>query len=89
MTKAMPFLQKVILLSYDPRLFGGAVFLLFIYITRRQSVLLHRAEIFFLDSKDILAFFFTPRLFGGQKLIAFAAFPIDAKYTCVVCESYS
>ena len=23
MTKAMPFLQKVILLSYDPRLFGG------------------------------------------------------------------
>ena len=24
MTKAMPFLQKVILLSYDPRPFGGA-----------------------------------------------------------------
>ena len=39
--------------------------------------------------KQTLAFFFTPRLFGGQKLIAFAAFPIDAKYTCVVCESYS
>lgn len=28
MTKAMPFLQKVILLSYDPRLFAeGFVFL--------------------------------------------------------------
>lgn len=26
MTKAMPFLQKVILLSYDPRLFGGRRF---------------------------------------------------------------
>ena len=26
MTKAMPFLQKVILLSYDPRLFGAGVF---------------------------------------------------------------
>lgn len=26
MTKAMPFLQKVILLSYDPRLFGGGLF---------------------------------------------------------------
>lgn len=27
MTKAMPFLQKVILLSYDPRLFGRCLFL--------------------------------------------------------------
>ena len=26
MTKAMPFLQKVILLSYDPRLFGPGIF---------------------------------------------------------------
>ncbi|CDA61435.1 unknown [Clostridium sp. CAG:169] len=26
MTKAMPFLQKVILLSYDPRLFLGGFF---------------------------------------------------------------
>ena len=26
MTKAMPFLQKVILLSYDPRLFNGGRF---------------------------------------------------------------
>ena len=26
MTEAMPFLQKAILLSYDPRPFGGAVF---------------------------------------------------------------
>ena len=26
MTKAMPFLQKVILLSYDPRPFGGGAF---------------------------------------------------------------
>ena len=26
MTKAMPFLQKVILLSYDPRLFGAGLF---------------------------------------------------------------
>ena len=27
MTKAMPFLQKAILLSYDPRPFGPGVFL--------------------------------------------------------------
>ncbi len=27
MTKAMPFLQKAILLSYDPRRFGRGVFL--------------------------------------------------------------
>lgn len=27
MTKAMPFLQKAILLSYDPRRLGSAVFL--------------------------------------------------------------
>ena len=27
MTKAMPFLQKVILLSYDPRLFGVGIFM--------------------------------------------------------------
>ena len=27
MTKAMPFLQKVILLSYDPRLFGVVIFM--------------------------------------------------------------
>ena len=26
MTKAMPFLQKVILLSYDPRLLGRGIF---------------------------------------------------------------
>lgn len=26
MTKAMPFLQKVILLSYDPRLFARGIF---------------------------------------------------------------
>ena len=26
MTKAMPFLQKAILLSYDPRRFGGEIF---------------------------------------------------------------
>lgn len=29
MTKAMPFLQKAILLSYDPRRFGTEVFSLF------------------------------------------------------------
>ena len=28
MTEAMPFLQKAILLSYDPRLFGGEFFAL-------------------------------------------------------------
>ena len=27
MTEAMPFLQKAILLSYDPRPFGGVLFL--------------------------------------------------------------
>ena len=27
MTKAMPFLQKVILLSYDPRLLGVVIFM--------------------------------------------------------------
>ena len=27
MTEAMPFLQKTILLSYDPRPFGGVIFL--------------------------------------------------------------
>lgn len=28
MTKAMPFLQKAILLSYDPRRFGEGLFIL-------------------------------------------------------------
>ena len=27
MTEAMPFLQKAILLSYDPRPFGGGLFI--------------------------------------------------------------
>ena len=31
MTKAMPFLQKVILLSYDPRLLARAFFYLHVY----------------------------------------------------------
>lgn len=30
MTEAMPFLQKTILLSYDPRAFAGGYFLFFI-----------------------------------------------------------
>ena len=35
MTKAMPFLQKVILLSYDPRPLDGGVFLVF--LTKSES----------------------------------------------------
>lgn len=35
MTEAMPFLQKTILLSYDPRPFGGA---LFVFAPRRNGV---------------------------------------------------
>ena len=36
MTKAMPFLQKVILLSYDPRLFRRGGF----FVSPRSCVLL-------------------------------------------------
>lgn len=32
MTKAMPFLQKAILLSYDPRRFGRAFFNLYVFL---------------------------------------------------------
>lgn len=35
MTKAMPFLQKVILLSYDPRPLAGRLFFYSVYLRRR------------------------------------------------------
>ena len=38
MTEAMPFLQKTILLSYDPRLFGGAIPFFTQYVFSQLSV---------------------------------------------------
>ena len=38
MTKAMPFLQKVILLSYDPRPFGEGFLLCCVCIFRREKI---------------------------------------------------
>ena len=40
MTEAMPFLQKTILLSYDPRPFFGGVFITFLKITIENAPLM-------------------------------------------------
>ena len=38
MTEAMPFLQKTILLSYDPRAFVGGDFFYFVCAARKPSI---------------------------------------------------
>lgn len=43
MTEAMPFLQKTILLSYDPRTFGRALFFTE-FLTERGESLLHKLK---------------------------------------------
>ena len=62
MTEAMPFLQKAILLSYDPRPLGRGVFscICGFRMRKREGVAVHRAdggsreEITYSDKKKLL-----------------------------------